>query len=329
MKLKINKVSELKQVCQDSRWLIDGLWLSEGIGMLAAQPKTGKSWLGLDMAVSIASGKPCLDQFEVKTPKKVLFFNAEDTQAIQRDRFENIKKAKGIDIELPNLGVITSEDGLRLDTEEGIQSLRKIVSEFKPDLLILDPFIRMHEISESDTTAVAKVLKGLRKLKDDFGTGVMLVHHATKGSKNIRGSTEFPAWGETNLFMYKDKTEKLFLDIQHRASESNNGVPLKISELKGGICLHVLKENVSDQDVSKRDSENSLTQNESPHKSSIRDFSSLSKTIMSLITSKFRAVDFNELKFQTQANEKELRFEIYNLIKQKQIRFTKQGYLKN
>src|SRR5690606_6414917 len=105
------------------------------------------------LAISIASGKPFLNKFEVNGgAHKALVFFAEDTESIQRERIELIKKAKGIDCELDNLGVVVSDTALRLDTEEGVNALRAAVQQFRPAILILDPFIRMHQISESDST---------------------------------------------------------------------------------------------------------------------------------------------------------------------------------
>ena len=52
-----------------------------------------QSWCGLDMAVSVAAGVPCLRQFEVKTPGPVIFFPAEDGGPTARDRIEGIARA--------------------------------------------------------------------------------------------------------------------------------------------------------------------------------------------------------------------------------------------
>lgn len=289
--LKIKSINELEKVSEDSKWLIENLWLTQGIGILAAQPKSGKSWMALDIAVSLASGKTCLNKFEVKEAHKVLFFNAEDTQAIQRERFELVKKAKGIEEELPNLGIMVARDGLRLDQEEGIQALRAKVIEFKPSLLILDPWVRLQQVSENNATGVAKVLSELRKIKDEFGCGILLVHHAAKGSKDIRGSTEFPAWGETNLFMFKDSKENLKLDIQHRAAESIDGLDLKIGKLGDGVAIHVPNEEEVEAIVETPDKP-------TPIKPSIIKMPVIPKTLEEVVLSKLSSLNpttFKEL----------------------------------
>lgn len=289
--LKIKSINELEKVSEDNKWLIKGFWLTKGIGILAAQPKSGKSWLALDMAVSLASGKKCLDFFEVGSPHKVLFFNAEDTQAIQRERFELVKAAKGINEELPNLGIMVSEEGLRLDQEEGILALRDKIIEFKPELLILDPWVRLQQVSENNATGVAKILAELRKIKNEFGCGILLVHHAAKGSKDIRGSTEFPAWGETNLFMYRDSKENLKLDIQHRAAESVDGLNLRIGKLNEGVTIRVIKDEEKEEKiVNKVEKVTLLSERFSLNNLILNKLSSLNPTTMAELEQKLASI---------------------------------------
>lgn len=309
--LTIKKIEQLERKDAASKWLVEGLWLNEGIGMLAAQPKTGKSWTAMDLAISVASGTKALNKFQVNGAHKVLVFFAEDTESIQRDRIELIKKAKGIEGDLENLGIVTSENGLRLDTDEGVMALHAIVAEFRPTLLILDPFVRMHQISESDSTAVAKVLQALRNLKNDFNTGVLVVHHASKGTKALRGSTEFAAWGETNLFMFKDKAENVMIDIQHRAAESTDGVPLKIGEINGGTSIFVIEES---------EKNNEITEN------SPQVLENLADKVLSAVNCYSTPRSLEEIVRRVDASPSEVRTELYKLIKNRDIQWTKQGY---
>ncbi len=49
----------------NSCFLVDGL-VPEGVNMISGAPKVGKSWLMLDLALSIASGEPFLGQNTAK-----------------------------------------------------------------------------------------------------------------------------------------------------------------------------------------------------------------------------------------------------------------------
>ena len=47
------------------KWLVTELWANKAVGFIAGEPKSFKSWLALDMAISVASGTPCLGEFSV------------------------------------------------------------------------------------------------------------------------------------------------------------------------------------------------------------------------------------------------------------------------
>ena len=69
-----------------AQWLVQGLWSDQAVGILGAEPKCCKSFLALDLAVSVASGAPCLRQFAVWHTGPVLLFPAEDSLAMVRRR---------------------------------------------------------------------------------------------------------------------------------------------------------------------------------------------------------------------------------------------------
>jgi chromosomal replication initiation ATPase DnaA len=58
--LPVVQASALEVPTVRHTWLIDQLWADQAVGVIGGGPKLGKSWLALDMAVSIASGTPCL-----------------------------------------------------------------------------------------------------------------------------------------------------------------------------------------------------------------------------------------------------------------------------
>ena len=61
--LPVRLAHELDACPEDQRWLIEGLWSAEAVGILGGEPKCCKSFLALDMAVAVASGAPCLRRF--------------------------------------------------------------------------------------------------------------------------------------------------------------------------------------------------------------------------------------------------------------------------
>ena len=61
--LPVRRAHELDAQPEEQRWLIEGLWSAEAVGILGGEPKCCKSFLALDMAVAVASGASCLRRF--------------------------------------------------------------------------------------------------------------------------------------------------------------------------------------------------------------------------------------------------------------------------
>jgi len=60
-----------------TRWAVPGI-LPEGVCILAGKPKVGKSWLALDLALSVGAGREVLAMIPVE-PGPVLYLALEDT----------------------------------------------------------------------------------------------------------------------------------------------------------------------------------------------------------------------------------------------------------
>ena len=91
--LPVQRAGELSASGPQTQWLIQDLWTDQAVGILGGEPKCCKSFLALDMAVSVASGAACLRQFPVRRQGSVLLFPAEDSLAIVRQRLEGIAAA--------------------------------------------------------------------------------------------------------------------------------------------------------------------------------------------------------------------------------------------
>jgi len=243
--LPIQRASQLSTVGPQTQWLVERLWSEEAVGILGGEPKCCKSFLALDLAVSVASGAACLRQFPVRRTGKVLLFPAEDSLAIVRQRLEGIASAAQVPFQSLPVEVITAPS-LRLDTPADCQRLADTVQNLQPILLILDPLIRLHRLDENDATQVAGLLSYLRQLQRQFHLAIILVHHARKDSNGsrpgqaLRGSSELHGWGDSNLYMRR-KGSQLTLSTEHRAAASQNHIPLQLIQSGSALALSVLE----------------------------------------------------------------------------------------
>ena len=225
-------------------WLIENLWSADGCGILGGEPKVGKSFLALDLAVSVASGSPCLRHFPTPRAGRVLLFAAEDAPHVVRGRLQGIAHAAGVEFQSLDIHVITVPM-LRLDRKEHQQALQATVAFLRPHLTLLDPLVRLHAIDENVAAEIAPLLAYLRSLQRDFHTAVALVHHARKGAAHerggqaLRGSSELHAWGDSNLYLRRNGPQ-LQLSIEHRAAPGADRLLLTLKANPPALALEVI-----------------------------------------------------------------------------------------
>jgi hypothetical protein len=241
--LPIQRASQLSTAGPQTQWLVEGLWSDQAVGILGGEPKCCKSFLALDVAVSVASGAHCLRQFPVHRTGSVLIFPAEDSLPVVRQRLEGICAAAAVSFDSLPVHVITAPT-LRLDTATDCQRLAQAIEHLQPRLLILDPLIRLHRVDENDASQIAALLSFLRQLQRQFHLAVLLVHHARKDSHSsrpgqaLRGSSELHGWGDSNLYLRR-RGEALTLSTEHRAAASQNHIPLQLTALGSTLALSV------------------------------------------------------------------------------------------
>ena len=240
--LPVQPAWRLADCPEQQRWLVDGLWSEEAVGIIGGEPKCCKSFLALDLAVAVAAGIPCLRRFAVSRPGRVLLYPAEDALHIVRRRLEGICAATGIALAQLDVQVITAPS-LRLDLEADRARLDDTVARLKPRLLVLDPFVRLHRIDENVSGDVAPLLAFLRELQRRHAVAVAVVHHARKGAGTIRagqalrGSSEFHAWGDSNLYLRRDSDDRIVLTVEHRAAAATPNVTLELAQRDDALAL--------------------------------------------------------------------------------------------
>lgn len=238
--LRVLKVADLPPEPQERpAWLIEDLWADQAVGIIGGAPKCCKTYLALEMALAVASGRPCLGRFSVPVPGPVLFFAAEDSPFHVRARLLGLAQARGVDFSSLSVFLILAQQ-LRLDLDEDKKRLAAAIEKHQPRLLILDPFVRLHRLDENSAMEVSALLADLRALQRRFHLAVLLVHHTRKangessGGQALRGSSDLHAWGDSNLYLGRSQ-DKLRLAVEHRAAKAPQPITLTLA---GGDAPH-------------------------------------------------------------------------------------------
>ncbi len=230
--LPVQRVSDLKE--QESLpWLVEELWTQQGVGFLCGSPKACKTWLALELALSIASKTAALGKYEVQDPGPVLLFAAEDAPAMVRSRLSGMAKQRNLS--LTDLPIhLVMQRSLRLESTDDQARLEATVAQYRPKLLVLDPFVRLSSIDENSSMEVSAVLAYLRALQTEHEVAILVVHHARKSGGNgsaaglaLRGSGDFWAWGDSNLYL-RSKRDGLHLTVEHRSAAPPDPIALEL-----------------------------------------------------------------------------------------------------
>src|SRR3970040_2404582 len=93
------RVDQIPREENAQRWLVEQLWGASSVGVIGGAPKCSKTWLGLDLALSGATGTACLGKYAVPEPGPVLVYLAEDALPVVRQRVAGMARHRGLDLD--------------------------------------------------------------------------------------------------------------------------------------------------------------------------------------------------------------------------------------
>lgn len=231
--LPVVRVGEIPHEDNGQHWLVEQLWGACSVGVIGGAPKCSKTWLGLDLALSVATGTPCLGKYQVPERGPVLVYLAEDALPLVRDRVAGMARHRGLDLAAVEIHVITAPT-LRLDLDPHRAQLFETAKRLRPRLLLLDPLVRLHGIDENNAGEVAELLAYIRSLQRRLDVSVVLVHHTRKNAsggasagQGLRGSSDIHAFGDSNLYLRR-MNQRLMLSSEHRAAPASPSVYLEL-----------------------------------------------------------------------------------------------------
>jgi DNA polymerase I-like protein with 3'-5' exonuclease and polymerase domains len=154
----------------------------------------GKSTVAIAEAVAMATGKDILGH-AVTEPLKVWYWNGEDPFDELQRRFLAVIQHFNLtneDIELLEENLFF-DSGRNLEIKIAFQEkngtkiaapvankLKQWIEENEIDVVIIDPFVSSHSVSENDNNAIDVVAKAWAKIADVTNCAIDLVHHVRK-----------------------------------------------------------------------------------------------------------------------------------------------------
>ena len=252
--LPVQKVGEIMP-SQEPPWLIEHLWQMSAAGIIGGQPKCCKSWFGLEMAVAVASGMPCMGRFKVVKTGPALIYLAEDASDQVRGRIEGICRARSVALSSLDLLLITMPS-LRLDSPDHQRQLRATIAAMRPRLLLLDPLVRLHRLDENSSREISGLLGYLRELQRKFDLAVILTHHSSKRERSrpgqgLRGSGDLHAFGDSNIYLARKRDGLIQVTTEHRGSAAIEPFAIELISEGESAALSMVNADLMQNDTEK------------------------------------------------------------------------------
>ncbi len=156
--------------------LVRGI-LHEGCKMvIGGHSKSCKSWLALQLAVSVSSGQDFLGLPTVKSP--VCYLNLELRDFALKKRIRMMTEALGLELEDDQFHIVNARGAWG-----GVKSLESMIQDLIKKgvkLVLIDPMYKLQPFDENNTAEVGAVLQSLDRLVEETGAALVYVHHYKK-----------------------------------------------------------------------------------------------------------------------------------------------------
>ena len=212
-------------------WLIDQMIVEGALVACVGKWKTMKTWVMLDLAISIATGRAAFGKYEIAHPGLVVYVIEESGEAALQRRLGALCRGRAIDpCELSGNLFISANRGVKLDDREWRRTLLATCDGIRPRLVVFDPLARMKEASrdENAQTEMASIIEFLRELRERSGSAVGFVHHTGHAGNQMRGSSDLESVWESRLGWERDaNSPTITLTAQHREAEDTAAIKVR------------------------------------------------------------------------------------------------------
>jgi RecA-family ATPase len=200
----------------------EGILKKNSIMVVGGPPKSYKSFVLNTIAIDLVIGRHLFTAirsdhgrhskaFEVRAPQKVLIFEQEIGEDDLEDRikpiFENLLP-EAQSLLRSNLFTHSLDHRLQLDTVEGVTLIADEIAAVRPSVVMFDPLIEFHTSNENDTQDMARILRNVDLLREEYKFATTISHHEGKetqvrraGADRLRGNSALYGKGDSFLML--------------------------------------------------------------------------------------------------------------------------------
>jgi hypothetical protein len=157
-----------------------GDWLAaREVTLVHGQPRDGKSWLALELALSMATGTPACGTLAASVRGPVLLVGNEDGPEVVVSRLAALWRGRGGDGVPPDIGCLIHR-GISLDDAAGQAAILAEVRRLGARLVILDPLRSLTTRADQGPAELRPIALWARSLVQETGCSLLVVHHDVK-----------------------------------------------------------------------------------------------------------------------------------------------------
>ncbi len=229
--LEILSVDQLMSLPKPD-WLVQEVLPEASSAFLYGPSGVGKSFLALDLALSIAIGRPWHGH-QVKKGN-VLYVVTEGALGFQ-SRLSSWRQQAGVHVGGEEIGFIREAIQLVTDEQRVVQAVR----ERKPVLVILDTLAQVSAgLEENAGKDMGELMQTLRKIRQQHDSTVLVVHHTGHQESRMRGHSSLKANADWILGL-REQRGKLLLKREKARDASTGQVMSFVLQAVGDSCVLV------------------------------------------------------------------------------------------
>ena len=192
-----DRLQEEAAKSRDTEWIVPHVIARQAIHYFAGPPSSGKSWMAADLVRAAQCGgmwmslAPCV-------VSKILYVNEEMGVGEYNNRFHLLypEACRGLHSFV--------NENIKFTDPDDLEDIIDFVKEHSIDIVIIDTFVRVHNLDENSNSEMSQLYQHFKKVTD-AGAALVVLHHARKGAtgslghESMRGAVEIAAQAETVL----------------------------------------------------------------------------------------------------------------------------------
>ena len=220
----------------EPKFLIEGMIEQKSLALVFGRPASGKSFFAVDVAASVASGKP----FQGLKVQKgdVVYIAGEGVRGLKR-RF--LAWAKVHEVAPENVRVMLSRSAVNYRDENAIKKLEEELENalkrgLNPCLFVLDTLARNYgDGDENSNEHMGKFIRVVDSFNDKFGCATLIVHHSGHSdSQRGRGASSLKGALDSEFLCAKKDDAILVTSTKAKDFEAPADLHLKLTSVELG-----------------------------------------------------------------------------------------------